>query len=264
MPKSGLKNQPARTGSVPHNHFHEFRINRRKGKVEILDTSNVFVPLPTKYTKLYEHIENSEGRAWFNMESQLHRIGKPAVEGEHSSVEWWENGKLHRLGGAAVKYVNGYEAWYHSGIKHREDGPAVTYGDGTKEWYIEGKLHRKNGPAVESCNGLKMWYKEGLLHRAGAPAVEEVDGGVEWWFNGSPHRFDGLAVDLVGGLQLWCVHGVTSGASASVCEKAVSHGLTDVEFYELCTHEDYVVRQLAAHNPKCPVEGKVLVELLNN
>ena len=49
-----------------------------------------------------------------------------------------------------------------------------------------------------------------------------------------------------------------------MCEKAILPNLTDEEFYQLCTHEDYVVRQLAAHNPNCPKEWAALVAIMDN
>ena len=157
---------------------------------------------------------------------------------------------------------DGTVRWTLDGELHREDGPAVEYAGGNKWWYRHGKLHREDGPAEEYADGTKFWWVNDKLHRLDGPAVEWPNGQKEWWVNDKQHRLDGPAEEWLDGTKLWWVNGVQA-ENPEVCEKAISSYLTDEEFYKLCTHEDYVVRQLAAHNPKCPAEWRTLVDIMD-
>ena len=110
---------------------------------------------------------------------------------------------------------------------------------GKVRWTLDGELHNPDGPAVEYTDGTKVWYRHGERHREDGPAVEYANGHREWWVSGIQTEHPGL------------------------CEEAILPDLTSEEFYELCTHEDYVVRQLAANNPHCPVEWRVLVDIMD-
>ena len=110
--------------------------------------------------------------------------------------------------------------------------------------------------------GDRYWFNESsLAHREGRPAIEYEDGGEEWWEHGKRSRISGPAVDYASGYREWWVNGIQT-EHPSLCEKAILLNLTDEEFYQLCSHEDYVVRQLAANNPECPVEWRVFVDIM--
>ena len=80
-----------------------------------------------------------------------------------------------------------------------------------------------------------------------------LDGPTEITYNGNGEITD----------EQWYWRGKRS-FSPDACRKAVLPNLTDKEFYELCTHKEYVVRQLAAHNPNCPQEFKVVVDIVDD
>ena len=138
----------------------------------------------------------------------------------------------------------------------------TVYKNGTVRWTLDGKLHNPDGPAVEFANGDKAWYRHGKLHRLDGPAVEFANGYKAWYRHGKRHNPDGPAIEWANGTREWWVDDVET-KHPNLCERAVLHDLTDEEFYELCTHEDYVVRQLAMNNPYCPVEWRVLVNLMD-
>ena len=67
--------------------------------------------------KFYYNEENGEyflktgfkTKIYFNLEGNVHRIGKPAIEYCDGEKQWRENGKCHRLNGAAhIYYYNKY------------------------------------------------------------------------------------------------------------------------------------------------------------
>lgn len=116
---------------------------------------------------------------------------------------------------------------------------------------------------VETKKQGRMYFnEEGLVHRVGEPALEHKNGVKEWWVKGKSHRLDGPAIESPNG-NSWWVNNIES-ERPDLCEKAVQLNLTDEEFYQLCSHEDYVVRQIAANNPNCPDEWRTLACLKDN
>ena len=107
----------------------------------------------------------------------------------------------------------------------------------TVQWILNGELHNLNGHAREWVDGTREWWVKGKLHRLNGPAREYADGDGEWWVNNVITK------------------------DPRLCDKAARFSLTDEEFQMLCSHEDYVVRQIAAHNPHCPTEWRTLVAL---
>ena len=105
--------------------------------------------------------------------------------------------------------------------------------------------------------------EEGYLESRNGNPARVVDGKIyEWCDNkGRLHNLAGPAY-VNPAYHLWFVEGERTTAPQA-CEKAIRPDLTREEFYELCTHEDYVVKQLAAHNPKCPAEWRTLVEIMD-
>ena len=122
-----------------------------------------------------------------------------------------------------------------SGVPQRTVHP-----NGTVEWLLNGEWHNPDGPAIEWDNGDEEWFVRGKLHCLSGPARRYADGGKEWWVSGVGTQHPDL------------------------CEKAVLPDLTDEEFYELCSHEDYVVRQLAANNLHCPAEWRTVVVIMDD
>ena len=99
-------------------------------------------------------------RRWFDVDDELHRENRPAVE--------WDTAFI----------------WYRHGQRHREGGPAVELSEGTRKWYQLDELHRLDGPAVEGLDGHKEWWVRGRRHRDDGPAVEREDRAKEWWLDG--------------------------------------------------------------------------------
>ena len=53
--------------------------------------------------------------------------------------QWWcLDGQLHRVDGPAVIEADGHYEWYLHGERHRVDGPAVIFPDGPRYWYVQG------------------------------------------------------------------------------------------------------------------------------
>ena len=125
------------------------------------------------------------------------------------------------------------------GVYHNEHGPAEDDGTGYKAWYQHGQLHRDDSPAEEQEGQYKAWYQRNELHRLDGPAVERADGTQEWWVEGFQAKHP------------------------TICQQAYRATTIPEKLLRLCTHNDYVVRTPAAHNPNCPDVGKVLVALKN-
>ena len=150
---------------------------------------------------------------------------------QYDSCDWDENGLVR---------INQAGFWVKISPELASQYQYIKGNYGEKIWFNQDSLlHRIDGPAIIYTDGTKQWYSHGKLHRIDGPAITYADGDGEWWVNGVVTNFSHL------------------------CERAVLPDLTDEEFYELCTHEDYVVRQLAAHNPHCPAEWRTLVDIMD-
>ena len=154
---------------------------------------------------------------------------------EDGTIRWTLDGKLHNPNGPALQYPNGRKEWWKHGKRDHPDGPAVEEGE-YKEWWREGQRDRPDGPAIEAI-AFNAWFEKDKRNRLDGAAIEWADETKRWWVNNQTTNHPDL------------------------CEKATLPNLTDEEFHELCTHEDYVVRQLAAHNPHCPPR---IVKLADN
>ena len=128
-------------------------------------------------------------------------------------------------------------------------------------WKLNGKLHNPHGPALIRSDGDKEWFTYGKRNRIGKPAIERPNGSTYWFVDDKLHRTDGPSIEHPDGTTYWDVDGIRT-KNPALCKKAILPDLTDEEFYKLCTHKDYVVRQLAAHNPHCPEEWRILVEIM--
>ncbi len=87
--------------------------------VTVRNDHNIFIPLPSDFTGIYETYDGDE--FW--------------------RQEWYKDGLLHREDGPAVIYNNGCIAYYQGGILHRTDGPAVIdlSGSQNKVWALNGE-----------------------------------------------------------------------------------------------------------------------------
>ena len=145
---------------------------------------------------------------------------------------------------------------------------------------------RKEGFVVitqnDSGNNISVHTlnERGYLHSFnGNPALVEGQGfrdfELRWCHRGVVHNLEGPAQILIQSLgwvneqagrilqhEYWWAKGYQS-FTPSLCEEASRGGLTDEKFYELCTHKDYVVRQVAANNPTCPPEWQTMVRVLD-
>ena len=54
---------------------------------------------------------NCKSKFYFNLNGQIHRIGKSAIEWNYGGKKWIENGKLNRLDGPA-SYFDNYEFYW--------------------------------------------------------------------------------------------------------------------------------------------------------
>ena len=221
-----LSGNVQRQGPVDTSQFETFWLNEHSKRATITVVQNgVRQPLPSDLVKRHEHIGDETCIIWFDDNGLCHREGnEPAVE---------------RFAEDPTDEPVLIQEWWVHGKRHRLYGPAVEYVNGGKEWWVDGEKHRLDGPAAEYANGYKAWWRNGERHRLDGPAIEWPDGIREWFVDDVETEFPNL------------------------CEKAISPDLTDEEFYELCSHEDYVVRQIAAHNPKCPEEWRILVEIID-
>ena len=84
----------------------------------------------------------------------------------------------------------------------------------------------------------------------------------EWHEKGFTHNLHGPAL-VSGNVRMWFVHGKSS-TNKEACEKATSTTTQPENFYELCSHEDPVVRKLATANPHCPEDYKVVANLYDD
>jgi len=59
-------------------------------------------------------------------------------------IAWYQEGTdiLHREDGPAIEWNHGTKYWYQNGKLHRIDGPAVEYWNGEKEYWLYNKAYR--------------------------------------------------------------------------------------------------------------------------
>ena len=77
--------------------------------------------------KFYYDEENEEyflkteyrSKYYFNLEGNVHRIGKPAIEYYDRTKQWMENGNKHRLDGPAYVY-NSYKYYWKNNNYYTE------------------------------------------------------------------------------------------------------------------------------------------------
>lgn len=203
----------------------------------------------------------SRGHKYQNSAGLRHRLDGPAEElwyesGQRDSRSWWVDGKEHRIDGPAA------ELWYENGQLEM------------REWLVNGKRHRLDGPAEEAWNKSghlvrQEWRVHSERHRVGGPArIEWHENGnlakQEWCLQGKMHRTDGPAWELWdedGGnptSQLWFVDNRTLTAAHDELSVAADPATDPNQLALLASSDERGVAVLAAHNPSCPEEAKVL------
>ena len=167
----------------------------------------------------------------------------------------WDSQGEERLTVVLTKTQDDYQDRPHS-----TEAPAIVHYNGDKEWRVGGLLRREEGdlPTVESGDGTQYWWRNLInaeqeetmqLHRTTGPAIIYPPN-VE---KTPAHRF------------VWWWEGETTNEN-ELCEQAVNPHTNPDTLYNLCFHQDVVVRNLALCNPNCPPEGKVnnILETLNS
>jgi len=95
-------------------------------------------------------------------------------------IEWYKEGTdiLHREDGPAIEWNHGTKHWYQNGKLYRKDGPVIET-DKLKAYYQayglngEAGYHREDGPAIEKNDGTKVYYYRGMPY-------ENISSDEEW------------------------------------------------------------------------------------
>ena len=127
-------------------------------------------------------------------------------------------------------------------------------------------------PTRQQLGQAEIKYDDdGNIHCDTAPAIILPPHNEYWFHHGTPHRADGPAATITitnpeghrkHVIHQWYWKGEKT-FTPELCAQATNPHTTTSELINLCDHEDVVVRNLAAANPNCPAEGKVLCELKN-